>query len=391
MFFRNLVMFAFPINFPGLLPTPVADELGDLQARLAEAHLKPVGPQELASQGFISPYGRGDESLVRELGAMRWVSVGQQERILPAAVVNDLLERKLNEIEEREGRMPSGRSRKRLRDDLVQELIPQAFVKPSRTDAYLDLDRGLIAVDTSSRRAGDQVISQLRRALGSFPAVPLNAEVAPRSVLTGWLAGEALPDGFSLGDECELRDAADGGAVVRIQNSGLQDEEVAAHLAAGLQCTRLALRYHDRLAFVFGEDLVVRKLRFLDGVVDQLENSEQDDSRAELDARFALMSGELGLLFDALVVPFKLTPPEGGQPPAPAASASAPAEKGGLGEADPLYEEAVLHVRESQRASISNVQRVLKIGYSRASWLIEAMESRGVVTPPQADGYRKVL
>ncbi|MDT4840971.1 Recombination-associated protein RdgC [compost metagenome] len=47
------------------------------------------------------------------------------------------------------------------------------------------------------------------------------------------------------------------------------------------------------MSFVLGEDLTLRKLKFLDGAVDQLENTEHDDLRAELDARFALMSGEV--------------------------------------------------------------------------------------------------
>jgi hypothetical protein len=61
-------------------------------------------------------------------------------------------------------------------------------------------------------------------------------------------------------------------------------------------------------ASCLGEDLIVRKLKFLDGAVDQLENTEHDDLRAELDARFALMSGEIARLFDVLERAFKLSP-----------------------------------------------------------------------------------
>ena len=60
-------------------------------------------------------------------------------------------------------------------------------------------------------------------------------------------------------------------------------------------------------------------------------------------------------------------------------------------ESDPLYDEAVRIVTESRRASISGVQRRLKIGYNRAARLIEAMEAAGVVTPPEHNGDRQVL
>ena len=60
-------------------------------------------------------------------------------------------------------------------------------------------------------------------------------------------------------------------------------------------------------------------------------------------------------------------------------------------EEDPLYDEAVRFVTESRRASISAVQRKLKIGYNRAARMIEAMEMAGVVTPMNTNGSREVI
>ncbi len=61
------------------------------------------------------------------------------------------------------------------------------------------------------------------------------------------------------------------------------------------------------------------------------------------------------------------------------------------GEEDPLYDEALKIVTESRRASISGVQRRLRIGYNRAARLIEEMEKSGVVGPLQPNGSREVL
>lgn len=60
-------------------------------------------------------------------------------------------------------------------------------------------------------------------------------------------------------------------------------------------------------------------------------------------------------------------------------------------EYDPLYDEAVKIVTESRRASISHVQRRLKIGYNRAARLIEQMEADGVVSAMQSNGSREVI
>jgi len=61
------------------------------------------------------------------------------------------------------------------------------------------------------------------------------------------------------------------------------------------------------------------------------------------------------------------------------------------GEADELYDEAVLFVTQSRRASISAVQRRLRVGYNRAARLIETMEAAGVVSPMATNGNREVL
>lgn len=64
---------------------------------------------------------------------------------------------------------------------------------------------------------------------------------------------------------------------------------------------------------------------------------------------------------------------------------------GGGGEADPLYDEAVGIVLKTRRASISSVQRQLRIGYNRAARLIEDMERAGLVSAMQNNGSREVL
>jgi S-DNA-T family DNA segregation ATPase FtsK/SpoIIIE len=60
-------------------------------------------------------------------------------------------------------------------------------------------------------------------------------------------------------------------------------------------------------------------------------------------------------------------------------------------EQDPLYDQAVQVVLETRRASVSNIQRRLKIGYNRAARMVEAMEAAGLVSPMETNGAREVL
>lgn len=302
MFFRNLTLFRFN---PSLKKS-----FESIDDALAEWALKPVGPLEQMSRGFVSPFGRDQPVLSHRVGNALWLTLGGEDRLLPSSVINDEVQRKLAQAEQREGRKLGGRARKRLKEDVVHELLPRAFVRPSRLNASIDLVQGVVAVDSSSRKAAEGFITELRHALGSFPALPLNAELSPRALLTGWIAGEPLPTGFALGDECELKDPVDGGAIVKCQRQELLGDEIRKHLESGKQVSKLALVFDDHVSFVLGEDLVVRKLKFLDGAVDQLENTERDSLNAELDARYALMSAELARLFTALEKALKLSRPE---------------------------------------------------------------------------------
>jgi S-DNA-T family DNA segregation ATPase FtsK/SpoIIIE len=69
----------------------------------------------------------------------------------------------------------------------------------------------------------------------------------------------------------------------------------------------------------------------------------------------------------------------------------APVEGSGADEADPLYDQAVAIVTRSRKASISGLQRRLKIGYNRAARMIEEMETAGVVSEVQSNGQREVI
>lgn len=298
MFFRALTMFRFPTSL----------DLGELDARLAECALKPVGPLELGSRGFVPPFGQAGGAMSHRCGGALWVVLGGEDKRLPQSAVNKVLQERLDAIKQREGRMPGGRARKRMLEEVTMSMLPHALVTPLRIDALLDTDRGVIAINASGRKAAEGVVAEIRRALGSFPALPINAEVNPRAVMTGWVAGDPMPDGLALGEDCEIRDAADSGGKVRCYRVDLGSDEIAQHLEGARQITRLQLVLDGAISFDLDEQLVVRKFTMLDGAIDKLlDGSDRDDVAAELDARFALMAGEFGRLFDVLEAAFKIT------------------------------------------------------------------------------------
>lgn len=298
MFFRNLTLFRFPDD--------VAVAMADLDELLDRKRLQPCGPLELSTRGFVSPLGRDSEILARSMDNFTLFALGGSDKILPAAVVNEELAERLDTIADREDRRIGARERKRIKDEVLTDLVPRAFVRPSRTTAYVDRQDGWLVID-GTRRAAEEVIINLREVLGSFPATPLAPTESPRATLTTWLASGVLPGGLVLGDSCELRDPAESGAIVRCRAQDLELDEIKEHLKSGKQVFQLGLVYKDRISFVLGEDLSIRRLQFLEAVADQLTDADHESNETLLDSTFVLMTLELRELFVSMSNWFGIT------------------------------------------------------------------------------------
>src|SRR5687767_13927713 len=98
MFFRNLSLFRFPLS--------QLKSLSDLETALADCQLKPVGPGEAMSRGFVPPFGGDSTALVHGVGAARWLTLCGEDRLLPSSVVNAELQKRLAAQEARDGRKP---------------------------------------------------------------------------------------------------------------------------------------------------------------------------------------------------------------------------------------------------------------------------------------------
>lgn len=302
MFFRNLTLFRFPEG--------IDRRFQKLDEQLAEHELRPCGPLELQTRGWVSPYGRGEAMLAVEQGACALLALGGEDKILPTAVINQHIAEKVEELEKQRGRPVGVRERRKLKDDALTELLPRALARPSRLAGYVDVANGWVVVDTSSRKGAEGFVSALRNALGSFPATSLEPEESPRALMTEWMIEGKLPNGFALGDECELKDPADNGAIVRCRRQDLAADEMREHLSSGKQVTQLALTFEERMRFVLDETLTVRKFKLLDIAVEQLDQGDRDSAKAELDARFVLMSGEVARLLAAIETTFGVHRPQ---------------------------------------------------------------------------------
>ena len=110
------------------------------------------------------------------------------------------------------------------------------------------------------------------------------------------------PDNFAIDRACTLKACDDTKAVVKYTNSPLTTDNLVEHLRMGKVCKELALTWEDRISFVLTDTFRIKKVRALDLITE--DRAEVNDEREASDADFALMTGEINNLLNALVAAF---------------------------------------------------------------------------------------
>jgi len=283
-----------------------------LHERLGERRFRGCGPVETASMGWTAPLGPKAEMLVHAVGGVYLVAMRRQERLLPGSVVSEAVADRVADIEQSEMREVGRRERSQLREDLLVEMLPRAFTRSRLVRAYIDAGEGWVVVDAASDKAAEEVIALLRESLGSFPVKPLAPGVAPSDRLSSWILSGQVADGMVLEDSCVLQDAEDARSTVRCRGQDLSAPEVRNHLDSGKRATSVGVLWQERLSFLLSEDLTLKRLRFSDDAVEEIDTGEADDEGAVLDAELALLSLELRALLSRLSEEFEIQPPSMG-------------------------------------------------------------------------------
>ncbi|UCJ14647.1 recombination-associated protein RdgC [Pseudomonas sp. MM211] len=282
MWFRNLLVYRLTqdVNF----------DTETLETALAAKPARPCASQELATYGFVAPFGKGaDAPLVHESQGFLLISARKEERILPGSVVKDAVKEKVDEIENEQMRKVYKKEREQIKDEIVQAFLPRAFIRKSATFAAIAPAQGLIIVNASSPKRAEDLLSTLREAIGSLPVRPLTVKIAPTATMTDWVKAQQAAADFHVLDECELRDTHEDGGIVRCKRQDLTGEEVQLHMSSGKQVTQLSLAWQDKLSFVLDDKLVAKRLKFEDLLQEQAEQDGGDDDLSQQDASFTLM------------------------------------------------------------------------------------------------------
>lgn len=315
MFFKNLAIYQLPPNY-------FVDRF-TLSAALAKLPARHPAAEEEATYGFTFPTAHTFERVVETPNHALVICAEKVEKIIPAAAVKDLLAKEISACEAKENRKLSKKERQILKDEIIFSILPQALTKSSQTYAYIDPIYNFLVVDSSSAKKAEDLLSHLRRALGSLPVVPLNSEVYAESLFTNWAKfPETVPDQFNLEQEFELKGFEKG--TIRGKDQDPTADEIIGHIDTGMQITKLGLTFNDEMTFVLTDVLQVKKLKFLYIVHERIADTDTENQTQYFLASMAIQIEAIRKLLTAL--DYELTFKKREEEPYEIAKAEAPAE-----------------------------------------------------------------
>jgi recombination associated protein RdgC len=289
MWFKNLQLYR--------LSTPFTLDAAQLDDKLAPLSYEPGSTLDMQRQGWVPPRDGG--TLVHAVGGQFLIALRSEKKLLPASVVNQVAKARAQEIEEQQGFKPGRKQMREIKEAVTDELLPRAFSIWRDTLVWIDPRSNLLVIDAASSAKCDEVMQLLNKSVERLGARPLQTNESPVAAMTNWLASDEAPAGFTVDQDTELRSSAQSKATVRYVRHAVEADDVRRHIAAGKQCTRLALTWADRVSFVLTENLSVKRVTPLDVLKENADNGAGDEAE-RFDADFALMTGELGRMMDDL-------------------------------------------------------------------------------------------
>ncbi len=293
MFFSNLIVYKFKQQ--------AVFNKQEFNAALEQDLSRHCTQQELSTFGWAKALGKHGDSLAHFSNRRILVCAKREEKILPASVINEMVAEKVEQIELDENRPVRRKEREELKENIVHTLLPQAFTKSSFQHAFIDMDSGLLVVNSASFNKAEELAALLRKSLGTLPIAPVFGKYDLDVFLTDWLTNFNTPINFEIGSDAKMQEPDDSGAVVKFKGHDLHGDEVKAHLDMGKRVTKLALNWNDRIQFNFQNDGAIKQVNFSDTIKEENADIPKEDMPIKLDADFCLVAGEIVQMVTELI------------------------------------------------------------------------------------------
>ncbi|WP_031431868.1 recombination-associated protein RdgC [Methylomicrobium agile] len=248
--------------------------------------VREIGAHESQMLGW-EPYEFGtDKKMTIEVRGFIFLKLNIQDKLIPPSVVDREVSKRVKKIETEQDRKVGKKEKTSIKDEVIFEFLPKAFVVESSIEAFIDIENRLLVVDTSSASKAELLVSFLRKTLGSLDCVPIAVQSPIAFILTNWVDGSMqIPEALTLTGDYRLS-SPEGEKKAGMKGFSGDLVDLVSHLITedSNQIIELSLRYQDdqrgELAFNFDENFRFKGIEhdhFDDAVHETAEASKLAD------------------------------------------------------------------------------------------------------------------
>jgi len=275
----------------------------ELSSALSPLSFTPCLPSLPSSMGWVSPIDQNDSQLVYGSKKYWMICLQLEEKLLPAGVIRQALDEKIEEIEKKESRAVRGKEKQSLKDEITQTLLPKAFTQKTRIHAMIDLDRQYLIINSNNAKKVERFVAFFKRAIAPIDLKSPDIK-KPTIVMTQWVK-ENAPEGFTIGQSCVMQDPQQERRVIRCQHQDLLANAIQSLMKDGCDISQLSLSWKDQLQFVLTPDFSIKSIQFQNAVIELSKADYTETPQQRFDADFVIMTEILTLLMDDLLSEFR--------------------------------------------------------------------------------------
>lgn len=280
-----------------------ADELNEL---LATKAARLPAATELSALGFSEPLGIEDEYVEHIRNKTMTLCVNFAERMLPGKIVRQRVQAKVKEIEDGEERKVYAREKNQIKDTVVAEMLPRAFIDQKHIRVMII--GPYIVIDSTSAKKGEEILSLMRSVLGTLGVRPVGVKTTPIEPFTRWFTTQKLPAKFGLTGDFKANSNND--EIDSITGKGTSPEtEGLSDLVAEYQRRVIVLgmtwrtSMDEHVRFTVNEMIGIKGIKWPDAIMDMAsaDAGEEADQINLMRATMLLLAAEIGQLIADLL------------------------------------------------------------------------------------------
>jgi len=255
----------------------------DLAPHLSKHPLTPCPAHARMTHGWKM---FADQSLFQTINGYSICLFGKEERILPSAVIQNHMEKKIHELQQSRGFPIKRHEKQQMKEDIEFDLLPKAFCIQKNLTLLFDAKRKRMYIQATSTQQLEMIMAFIHKTIGNqIDISPIQTQLDVVEQWQKWLANpNTLPHFLKLSDRVQWIDSDNGRKQMRCQGYDWQEDVALEWMNKGLIPQEISFIWRERLEFTLNTKLTFKRVQALESFQEEVDANdiENDDTLSNL-------------------------------------------------------------------------------------------------------------